>query len=42
MATKRFEHSATLLTNSEVLIAGGINFDNAEGLNSLASAEIFP
>jgi hypothetical protein len=41
MAVKRSEHTATLLTNGDVLIAGGINFDNAAGPNSLASAELF-
>lgn len=41
MGTVRVEHTATLLTNGDVLIAGGINFDNAEGLNSLSTAELY-
>jgi hypothetical protein len=41
METERYEHRATSLANGEVLITGGINFDNAAGLNSLASAELF-
>ena len=41
MGTQRSEHTATLLSNGEVLIAGGINFDNPEGLNSLATSELY-
>jgi probable HAF family extracellular repeat protein len=40
METERVQHAATLLANGEVLITGGINFDNAARLNSLATAEL--
>jgi hypothetical protein len=42
MQIERSEHAAILLVNDTVLITGGINGDNAEYLNSLASAELFP
>ena len=42
MEIERSAHAAILLLNGEVLITGGINADNAEYLNSLASAELFP
>jgi hypothetical protein len=42
METERIEHTATLLMNGTVLITGGINTGNSAGLNSLASAELFP
>jgi hypothetical protein len=42
MEIERSDHAAILLLNGEVLITGGINADNAEYLNSLASAELFP
>ena len=42
MEIERAEHAATLLLNGEVLITGGINADNAEYLNSLGLAELFP
>jgi hypothetical protein len=42
METERMRHAATLLSNGTVLITGGINTDNVFGLNSLASAELFP
>jgi len=41
METSRSEHSATLLLNGTVLLAGGINSQNIAGLNSLSSAELF-
>ena len=42
MEIERSEHAAILLVNGHVLITGGINGDNAEYLNSLASAELAP
>jgi len=42
MEIERSDHAAILLLNGEVLITGGINADNAEYLNSLASAELSP
>jgi len=42
METERSEHAAILLVNGEVLITRGINADNAEHLNFLLSAELFP
>ena len=42
MEIERTEHAATLLMNGTVLITGGIDGDNIAGLNSLASAELFP
>jgi hypothetical protein len=42
METERMRHAATLLANGTVLITGGINADNVDGLNSLGSAELFP
>ena len=41
METPRSEQAATLLMNGDVLVTGGINSTNG-GLNSLASAELFP
>jgi hypothetical protein len=40
METRRLAHTATLLTNGDVLIAGGENFESP--LYSLATAELFP
>jgi Galactose oxidase, central domain len=42
MEIERSDHAAILLLNGEVLITGGIDADNAEYLNSLGSAELFP
>ena len=42
MEIERTERAATLLMNGTVLMTGGINGDNIAGLNSLASAELFP
>lgn len=42
MEIERSGHAAILLLNGDVLITGGINADNAENLNSLGSAELFP
>jgi hypothetical protein len=42
MEIDRSDHAAILLENGEVLVTGGINADNADYLNSLFSAELFP
>jgi hypothetical protein len=42
MEIERSDHAAILLQNGEVLVTGGINADNADYLNSLFSAELFP
>jgi hypothetical protein len=42
METVRYEHSGTLLTSGEVLVTGGIKLYNAQGLDALATAELFP
>jgi Galactose oxidase, central domain len=42
METERYEHSGTLLTSGEVLITGGIKLYTAQGLDALATAELFP
>ena len=40
MTTARFEHTATLLPNGKVLIAGGINWTSA-GIYPLSLAELY-
>jgi hypothetical protein len=42
MTMRRSEHEAVLLRSGTALISGGINTQNPWGLNSLATAELFP
>ena len=41
MATARAEHTATLLSNGKVLIAGGAVWDANQGFSATASAELY-
>lgn len=41
LGTGRYVHSATLLQNGQVLVAGGTGSDNGYGFSTLASAELY-